>query len=45
MYDLLKGDLRYNVPKIIENLTTERIFTSEFANGVSLDWAAENLDQ
>jgi aarF domain-containing kinase len=45
MASLIGGDIQYRVPKVIEELTTERIFTSEFANGVSLDWAADNLDQ
>ena len=45
MIELLKGDSRYNIPQVIDELTTERIFTSEFVNGVSLDWASENLPQ
>ena len=45
MRELLADDARYFVPNVIGELSTERVFTSEFASGMTMESSADNLPQ
>ncbi|KAL4499838.1 hypothetical protein ABPG72_015187 [Tetrahymena utriculariae] len=45
MYNFLKDDEDFTIPRIIENLSTERIMVSELIEGDTIDYISENYPQ